>query len=313
MLRHALTAAFTLALVSPGLAHADQLLCNSLKVARAAAKQVKPGSLVLDYCSNCGAPIKVVRVEKAEPVMGCEFELRVTGKLLAESEAISKPKRYKPSRVRFSKASGAYSARVDLAYFYVMARPNRFITLGEQLKLKAEVDLPRLRLPASLYKQLSGEAAKTEPGEARPKYKPVLSKIAPPKSEAVHAVTHHWRNGKRPVLGQLKACLELDMDKSSPSRYECKTPVTGPVPVGTPVYAWSEWLVPRGLKRSRGLRIEILYGGKIRLSEPVTLTGRPASPIVRSTLRAVLSHKKTYTLRLTERGRPLASVDVKVR
>lgn len=293
-------------------AQADQLQCNSAKVARAAVAKLTPGSLAVAYCSNCADRIKVLRIKEAKAVMGCDFEVQVDAEQLAISKRPVDPSKLS-RRTRFFKKKAKFSKRVDLAYFYIQTAPNRFSVLGTRVGGKAEVSLDELALPPKVYEAVGG----VQDGPAQAPEKSAVtaprSGMQPPKAGDVYRVVEYWRHGKRPILIQLMPCLSLDMARGSDTRYECKQPVTGPVAPGTTVYAWSEWLVPRALKDIKGLRLEILYDGKLRLSEPVKLGGRVNSPIVRSTLRAVLSKQKTYTLQITRRGKVLAMVNVDVR
>ncbi|MEO1339306.1 MAG: hypothetical protein AAFV29_26945, partial [Myxococcota bacterium] len=138
-----------------------------------------------------------------------------------------------------------------------------------------------------------------------------------PTTQTVAALFDYWRRGGRegqgrPVLGHFLACLRLDLKKGSPTRYECLEPVEGAVRPGTKVYAWADWLVPRGSSFD-DVAIAFVYDGEVRLRRPLSVRGRRTSPVVPTTIAAQLSQRGIYTLRLTEGARTLREVRVEVR
>ncbi len=146
-------------------AQADQLACNSEENARRAVALLPAGSVMIDFCSLCSARIEVVRVEAAEAVRGCDWEVRVTGTLLAASERTFHDhpgKRYR-GRARFRPEQGGFARNVDLAYVYVEVEDNRFRWLGGVLGLQAEVRTAEIRLPKKTW---AGLGTHRRPGVA---------------------------------------------------------------------------------------------------------------------------------------------------
>ncbi len=190
--------------------------------------------------------------------------------------------------------------------------------------LRAPVAPPDAETPGVVKDGRSGasgaerEDAGEDSGRAAPKREG--ADAAPPSVAAeggvtpaeVAAVFDHWRKGDGPVLAHFAACLELDLKKGSPTRYECVSYVEGPVAPGTQVFAWTDWLVPRG-KSFDSFAIEYVYDGEVRLRKPFELQGRKSSPIVPKTIGAALSQQGIYTLRLTEGRRVLRELPVEVR
>lgn len=147
-------------------ARADQLACNHEKDAKRAVVRLAPGTVMIDYCSLCTSGVVVVRVEKAEVVKGCMYEVAVQGQELAESvKHFDEGKGVAGAKYRVKQA--AYDAHVDLAYAYVEVAPNDFRWLGGQLHLKAEVKVPRLHLPGDTYQKLGPHRIVNALGQSR--------------------------------------------------------------------------------------------------------------------------------------------------
>ena len=152
-----------------------------------------------------------------------------------------------------------------------------------------------------------------EPAEPTPMESAETGAIIKPSSSNVTDLFDYWRSGKDgPVLAHFMACLKLDLKKRSPTRYECVEPVRGPVDPRTQVYAWADWLVPRG-EKYEDAAVEFVFAGEVRLRQALTIRGRVASPVVPTTAAAKLSQRGIYTLRLTRQDRVLKEVQVEVR
>lgn len=297
--------AFVVALTPMGAA-ADQLQCNTQGAAKAAADLLPPGSVFIDFCSLCEAKVQVVRVKEARVVQDCDFEVEVVGEVLTEtSQAFSDG--YVPGKAKYVvPGSSAYKGRLDLAYAYVEAGENDFRWIGGQLGLQATVNTASIQLPPAVYGKIGTHVRPESSGP------PAKLDAPAPGAAAVQRVFEYFRRGDAgPVLGHLVPCLELELAKSSPRRYECKTPVRGSVKPGTEVFAWTDWLVPRDMKGSA--EIQFVKDGKVRLAKRVTLKGKPRTPIVPATAGAKLSQLGIYTLRVKLDGRILSEVSVEVR
>lgn len=288
-------------------ARADQLQCNDQKVAQAAVEMLPPGSIFIDFCSLCEAKVQVVRVTAAEIVKDCDYEVAVRGELITQtSQAFNDG--YVPGQAKFVvPADKAYSGRLDLAYAYVEVKENDFRWIGGQLGLQATVNTASIELPPEVYAKL-GPHTMPSAGSAAP-----VEVAAPaPETAAVQRVFEYFRRGEAgPVLGHLVPCLELELGKRSPRRYECKEKVVGAVKPGTEVFAWTDWLVPRDTKGAAYIQFE--KDGKVRLERRVPLKGKPRSPIVPATAGAKLSQVGIYVLRVKLDGRTLAEVSVEVK
>ena len=91
-------------------------------------------------------------------------------------------------------------------------------------------------LPALALAQADAGAAAPKPLEP------------PPPADEINRVLEYYFNGKDrgPALTALKACLKVDSNKDSPTKFECLEPVNGPVKKGTTVNLWVTFFVPEG-------------------------------------------------------------------
>lgn len=291
--------------LSPALASADQLQCNSESVAQAALKLLPTGSVFIDFCSLCDAKVKVVRITSAKAIKDCDFELEVTGELVAQTSN-NFTDGYVPGKARFVPASGSYKERLDLAYAYVQTGENDFRWLGGQLGLQATVNTASIQLPPEVYSKAGSNAVRPDSGA------PVKLRAPAPSTAEVQRVFDYFRKGEDgPVLAHLIPCLKIDMAKRSPTRYECVEAVKGSVQQGTKVFAWTDWLVPRDMKGAAEL--QIVKDGEVKLARRVVLKGKPGSPIVPGTVSAKLSQLGIYTFKVVLDGRTLSEVSVEVR
>ena len=287
-------------------AFADQLQCNAKEVANSALAYFPEGSYFLDFCSLCDAKVRVVRVRSVQVVESCDFEVEVTGEVVLES---TQPfaDGYVPGKAEFVAATeeAEYRQQLDLAYAYVEVKKNDFRWVGGQLGLQATVNTASIQLPPEVYAKLGAHP--------RPKVGAPVKAAAPvPNAAEVQRVFSYFRDGQDgAVLGQLVACLDLDLKKGSTTRYECVAPVRGSVSPGTEVFAWSDWLVPRGAQDEA--EIQFIKDDEVRLSRKVALKGRAASPVVPATAGAKLSQEGVYTLRVVKGGNTVAEVSVEVR
>lgn len=146
-----------LALAGPPSAWADQLQCNEEKVATQAAERLKPGSLMVDFCSLCENPVRVVRIHRARVVRDCDFEVEVSGQVVAQSrEVLSGGFR---KGLTWKQEPTPYRKQIDLAYVYTAVKAGRFHWLGGQLGLKAQVKSPEVNLPSKLMEALQSPAS----------------------------------------------------------------------------------------------------------------------------------------------------------
>lgn len=247
-------------LLLPAAARADQLQCNSAGAAEAAAARLAPGTIMLDFCSMCDAPVTVVRVSSAEVVKGCDFEVQVQGEVLAKTAKSFQDGKGVDGAL-YEPAQGTYDQRVDLAYVYVETAPNDFRWLGGVLGLDAQVNTPEIRLGEGAYEGL---------GEHR------LVGTPRPDTPAADAVKQVWAyyyhgQGGAPVLADFVPCLEVDTEKGSETQYECTKPAEGPLPKGTKVSAWTAWLVPEGDKDT--VMVQWVHDGIVRTTRDIEIAG----------------------------------------
>lgn len=252
--------------LAPRLAGADQLQCNSQAVAERAVAILEPGTLVIDFCSLCEGKAQVVRVVSARAVQDCEFEVELTGQVVAETEQTWK-ETYDQTGARYRPLQKPYSNRVDLAYVYVETAANDFRWLGGELRQDATVNVRSIRLPAAFYESLGAHpiSSKLEQRDRLP---------APDPEQVKRAWYHHYQGqGRAPLLVEAKPCLEVDNKKGSETRFECLRPVEGPVPNKTTVHLWTAWLIPQGDKHE-DLMVQFLHGDTVRTTRDVKLEGQ---------------------------------------
>ena len=157
-----------------------------------------------------------------------------------------------------------------------------------------------------------GAPAQSAPLAAEADVSEGATDLAPSADEATRLFDYWRQGGPKPVLAHFIACLELDLDKRSATRFECIKAVDGPVPPGTQVFAWADWLVPRSAEFN-DFAMEFVYGGEVRLRKQLKIRGRVAGPMVPTTAGAKLSQRGLYTLRVVQGSEILKSVDIAVR
>jgi hypothetical protein len=151
--------------VSALCAQADQLQWNLREDAERAAKAIKPGSVVVSYCSQCDAQtIEVWWAERAVVTTTPEnelFEVQVFGKrLMASEEKFDKGKFTGPATLTSKNISDKnrwFLEAVDLAYVYVPVGNGRFRVLGKELGLAADVRTEFVALPANVLAKIEAE------------------------------------------------------------------------------------------------------------------------------------------------------------
>lgn len=94
----------------------------------------------------------------------------------------------------------------------------------------------------------------------------------PDPAAALQTITYYF-DGKDdgPVLMDAMACLKVDDEKGSDTRYECLEPLSGTVAKNTRVYGWTKWLVPKG-GVYEDVMIQFLHDGMVRTTKDVKLT-----------------------------------------
>jgi hypothetical protein len=242
-------------------AAADQLQCNSKADAERAARVFAPGSMAIEYCSMCEGSAKVVRVASAKVIADCEFEVVLSGTVIAESRSFAHG--YDATRPAFQKRAEPFEERLDLAYVYVEVAPNDFRWVGGQLALQAEVVTSQIKLPTDLYAALGDHPlAKTQGAppatavESRP--------AAAPDTATVRRVFDYFARGgpEGAILVRVLPCLDVDSVPGRASYGDCTRPATSAPRRGTNVFAWSEWLLP-AQDEGRNLTVQFALNGSV--------------------------------------------------
>lgn len=94
----------------------------------------------------------------------------------------------------------------------------------------------------------------------------------PPPADEVRRVLDYYFNGKDrgPTLVELKACLKVDSQKDSPTRFDCVEEVKGPVKVNTTVHGWTMWFLPKGANYD-DVTVQFAHEGTVRSTVDVKL------------------------------------------
>lgn len=147
-------------------------------------------------------------------------------------------------------------------------------------------------------------AAKTAPAAPPPPAKPSAA-------EAAKVAAYYFEGkGEGPILVKTLACLKVDEEAGSPTKNECVQPVTGPVPKGAELIAWTQWLVPVGAKYDDA-QVEFLLDGQVRETRDIENLSESLRMRAWQTARA--SKPGNWTIKVVRGAHTLASVDVKVK
>ena len=132
----------------------------------------------------------------------------------------------------------------------------------------------------------------------------------PPPAEEINRVLDYYFNGKDrgPALSALKACLKVDSQKDSPTRFECLEPVSGSVKKGTSVHLWVTFFVPEG-GNYENVALQFLHDGQVRTTIDVKLDKSMRSRTWRT---QQLSRAGKWTLRVLHGDKELGSTFVTV-
>jgi len=150
-------------------AHADQLQWLPEKAAKAAAAELKPGTLFVDWVAHGGDTPQLLRVETvstAEVEPGF-FTVSVQAKPLIASIPSDDP--HARQLYRFYEEPPFADAEpmvLDLAYVYVASSelPATFVNLGKKLGLDADIRHVAIELPADLLKRVKARPAQAKGG-----------------------------------------------------------------------------------------------------------------------------------------------------
>jgi len=141
---------------------ADQLAWNSRNVCEAAAKCIKPNSILISYCSICPSDyVEVWLVKKVVVAATSEddlFEVHVFGKRLYRSKEMVSVNQYSEP-IEYEAITGGESDSwflegIDLAYVYVPTDKALFSCLGKVLKKECETQVNIITLPGHIVEQI---------------------------------------------------------------------------------------------------------------------------------------------------------------
>jgi hypothetical protein len=126
----------------------------------------------------------------------------------------------------------------------------------------------------------------------------------------VRKVVDYYQTGKDkgPILVELKPCLTIDTQRDSPTRWDCKEPVTAPVKRGTLVSAWTSWLVPQDAKYE-DVVVQWVLDGQVRSTQDVALSSSWRSRTYKSN---ALSKKGKWSIKVLRGDKEVGSADVQV-
>lgn len=133
----------------------------------------------------------------------------------------------------------------------------------------------------------------------------------PPPADEIRRVIDYFYNGKDrgPALLDVKACLKVDGEKNSTTKFECVEPVNGPVKVDTTVHGWTQWYLPEGSKYD-DVVLQFIHEGQVRSTIDVALTSSGRTRTWRS---SKLTKKGKWTLKVlrgsTELGNTVVTVE----
>lgn len=153
--------------------------------------------------------------------------------------------------------------------------------------------------------------------DAAPAAKPATHKARPARTgdtptpdEAVR-VANYYFGGKDagPLLVKTVACLKVDESADSPTRNQCVQPVSGPVPKGTDVIAWTQWLVPVDGKYTDA-SIQFVVDGSVHETRDIESLNEGLRMYVWRA--ATMSKSGKWTIKVVRAGKDLGSVDLHV-
>lgn len=142
---------------------ADQLQWNSRGVCKRAIRLIRPGSILISYCSLAdNEHIEVWLVKEVDaintPIEGL-FEVFILGKRLYTSKKAFSSGEYRESvdYIEYKPVDQCecFYEAIDLAYVYIHAGTNSFQCLGKVLGLECLVEIEKIHLPDDLMEQLT--------------------------------------------------------------------------------------------------------------------------------------------------------------
>ena len=97
----------------------------------------------------------------------------------------------------------------------------------------------------------------------------------PPSGVQVKALWDFYSNGwtNQAVVGEFKACLEVDTERGSETRFECSQPAEGTIDKGTKIYAWLAYVMPKG-SETEDVMVQFKHNGIVRTTRDLTLKGK---------------------------------------
>lgn len=134
--------------------------------------------------------------------------------------------------------------------------------------------------------------------------------ITPPTIGEIKRVVDFYHKGNKsgPVLVQLVPCLKVDTRKESKTQYDCRRTAGSKVPVGTSIWAWTQWFVPKnGVYND--VMIQFLHNGMVRTTKDISLVGGTRMRAFRS---EKLKKKGIWELRVIRGKKLLAATKIKV-
>ena len=132
----------------------------------------------------------------------------------------------------------------------------------------------------------------------------------PPPADEINRVLDYYYNGKDrgPALTALKACLKVDQNKDSATKFDCIEPVNGPVKKGALVHLWTTFFVPIDGNYD-DVRVQFLHGTEVRSTIDLKLDKSMRSRTWRS---QGMTKTGKWTLRVMQGEKELGSTTVNV-
>lgn|GEM_PF-936921 len=154
---------------------ADQLAWNERAVSERAAEAVRPGSLLVSYCSMCDDErVEVWRVRKTglKPTdTGGLYEVTVDARRLLRSQrSFAHGEYHEPvsyEAVPEAAAGTAFPQDIDLAYVYVPSSASSFRCLGRALGLECQITVGTITLPPEALAAVAAAGADRPPSALR--------------------------------------------------------------------------------------------------------------------------------------------------
>jgi hypothetical protein len=130
----------------------------------------------------------------------------------------------------------------------------------------------------------------------------------PPSADEVRRVLDYYYNGKDrgPTLVELKACLKVDTQKDSTTKFDCVEEVKGAVKLNTLVHGWMMWLLPKGANYD-DVALQFAHEGQVRSTIDIKLEGEMRSRTFRS---QQLSKKGKWTISVVRGSTVLGTTTV---